>query len=481
MNILKAALCAAITTSLAACNLAPTYQRPVPAVATQWPTGAAYPATGAANGTLTHWENFYVDPRLRSLIRLGLDHNQDLRQVALNVQSYQALHRIQHAATMPQVSLSATGNRQWLPGDVAISGTTGVQSQYEIQTSASYELDFFGRIRNLDRASLETYLASDEARQSAEIALVANIADAYLTWQTDQALDALVNATLQNYQRSLALVESNERAGLTSSLAVRQARSLVIQAQTDKDVYVRVIAQDINALELLLGASVPAGLAAPVAGDTPAVALNVPVGAPSDLLLQRPDIREAEHTLLAANANIGAARAAFFPSVSLAIGGGTTAGPLDHLFNGGTGTWSFLPTINLPIFSAGRLKASRDYAEIQKDVSIAHYQSVIQHAFREVADGLAAQQTYGKQLANEDNGVTNAREYLAFSQQRFGQGLDGYLTVLDAQRTLFNAQQHVLASRLQQLRAEVGLYAALGGGQDIKSQGEPIARAGMTQ
>jgi multidrug efflux system outer membrane protein len=479
MNVLRAVLCTAVATSLAACNLAPTYERPVAAISSQWPTGAAYPQAASADGALTHWDQFYVDPNLRRLIRLGLERNQNLRQIALTAQSYQALHRVHHAATLPQVQLAATGNRQWLPGDVAVSGETGVQSQYEIQTSASYEFDFFGKIRNLDQASLETYLASDEARQSAEIALIASIADAYLTWQTDQALNALVTSTLDNYEHSLRLVESNQQAGLISSLAVRQVRSLVIQAQTKKDVYLRVIAQDVNALELLLGGALPSDLEAPTS-DAPAIAMNVPVGAPSAMLLQRPDIRAAEHALVAANANIGAARAAFFPSVNLAIGAGTTAGPLDHLFNGGTGTWSFLPSITLPIFNAGRLKASRDYAEIQKDVYIARYQGTIQVAFKEVADGLAARQTYALQLASEDTGVRNAQEYVAFSQQRFKQGLDGYLVVLDAQRTLLSAQQHVLNSRLQQLRAEVALFCALGGGWDAKGAADAASGIAAT-
>jgi multidrug efflux system outer membrane protein len=464
MSTLKLVACAALCLATSACNLAPVYQTPGLPVAATWPKGAAYPAT-SASGELAEWDAFYRDPALQRLIRLGLENNRDLRRVALNAEAYRALHRIQHAATAPEVSLTAAAQRQRIPSDLSPTGRTMVQSQYGIEGGASYELDFFGKIKNLDEASLQTYLATDEARQSASIALVGSIADAYLTWRTDQALAELVDSTLKSYQYSLRLVESSQKAGLVTALAVRQARTVVLQAQTQQSGYMRRMAQDINALEQLVGAPMPSGLErrTDLSG---ALATDVPVGLPSDLLLRRPDIRGAEHALRAANANIGAARAAFFPSIQLTAAAGTASSSLDGLLGAGSGVWSFAPTVNLPLFNAGRLKAGEEFTEVQKQSSVAAYEGAIQQAFREVADGLAARATYTVQLSTQASDVRNATEYVQLSQARFNQGLDGYLVVLDAQRTLFGSQQQLLSSRLQQLSAEVALFKALGGGWD---------------
>jgi outer membrane protein, multidrug efflux system len=468
MNAFKIFAGALLSAMVAGCNLAPVYQRPASPVSAAWPTGAAYPAVERGSAALAGWESFYLDPSLRRLIRLGLDNNRDLRQVALNAEAYRALHRIQHAATLPDVALNASEQRQRVPGDLSPSGQSQVQSQYAIEAGASYELDFFGKVKNLDRASLQLYLASDEARQSASIALVGSIADAYLTLRTDEALAELVDATLQSYQHSLRLVESNQQAGLVSSLAVRQARTLVLQAQTQQTSYVRQVAQDLNALERLVGAPLPSDMPRP-ANLATAIASDVPVGLPSDLLLRRPDIRAAEHVLQAADANIGAARAAFFPSIQLTAGAGTASASLDGLLGAGSGAWHFMPTVSLPIFNAGRLKANEAYADIKQQSAVASYEAAIQQAFREVADGLAARGTYTLQLSTQESDARNANEYVALSQARFKQGLDGYLVVLDAQRTLFGAQQHLLASRREQLSAEVGLFRAMGGGWDADS------------
>lgn len=465
MNVLKVFGCAALCALASACNLAPVYERPSAPVPVAWPTGEAYPSGDRGAAALAGWERFYLDPSLRRLIRLGLDSNRDLRQVALHAEAYRALHRVQHASTMPEVALAANEQRQRIPADLSPSGQPQIQGQYAIEAGVSYELDFFGKIRNLDRASLEVYLASDEARRSAGIALVGSIADAYLAWRTDEALAELVDATLQSYEHSLRLVESNQQAGLVSSLAVRQARTLVLQAQTQKAMYVRQVAQDLNALERLVGAPLPPDMPRPASQAT-IIAGDVPVGLPSDLLLRRPDIRAAEHGLRAANADIGAARAAFFPSIQLTAGAGSASASLDDLLGAGSGAWHVMPTVSLPIFNAGRLKANEAYADVQKQAAVASYEAAIQQAFREVADGLAARGTYTLQLSTQESEVRNAKEYVGLSQARFTQGLDGYLVVLDAQRTLFAAQQHLLTSRLEQLSAEVALFRAIGGGWD---------------
>lgn len=457
-----------LTTLLAACNLAPVYQRPSSPVPEVWPRGDAYPAA-ADDGGLVSWKAFYLDEDLRRLIQLGLANNRDLRQAGLRAEAFRALHRVQHATTLPEVTAAASEQRQRIPGDLSPTGSAGVQTQFSMGTTVSYELDFFGRLRNLDQAALESYLASEEAHQSARLTLVAAIADGYLAWRIDQNRYALELETLENFQHSLRLVESNEQAGLATALAVRQARSLVLQGQTRAVAYQRQVASDVNALGVLLGAPMPPSLASSRDPEG-IVAKGVPIGLPSDLLLRRPDIRAAEHSLIASNANIGAARAAFFPSISLTAGAGTASASLDSLFSGGSGTWSFLPSITIPVFNGGRLKASQEYAEISKDIEIARYEGTIQQAFREVADGLAARGTYTAQLKGQQEQVQNAKEYLSFAQQRFDQGLDGYTAVLDAQRTLLDVRQEILTSQFQQLTSEVDLFRALGGAWDATPQ-----------
>lgn len=453
-----------LATLLSACNLAPTYQRPAAPVPQAWPTGDAYASAAADDGALAHWDAFYRDEDLRRLIRIGLENNRDLRQAGLRAEAFRALNRVQHAATLPDVSAGASEQRQRVPADLSPTGHAAIQSSFGVGATASYELDFFGKLRNLDEASLQVYLASEEAHQSARLALAGSIADAYLAWRTDQNRYALVLATLETFKHSLRLIESNEQAGLATALAVRQARSLVLQGQTQAVAYERHMADDVNAITVLLGAPMPRELA-PARGLDGVIAEGVPVGLPSDLLLRRPDIRAAEHALLAANANIGAARAAFFPSISLTAGAGVASASLDGLF-GGAGTWSFLPSITVPLFNGGRLAANQRYAEIEKDINVARYEGAIQQAFREVADGLAARGTFVTQLKGQQDEVDNARAYLALAQQRFDQGLDGYNAVLDAQRTLLDVQQQRLTGQLQQFTAEVDLFQALGGGWD---------------
>ena len=452
---------------LASCNFVPDYHRPAMPVAAQWPTGRAYPGASGQDGPTaaeTRWEDFFRDAGLRRLITIALANNRDLRQAMLNVEAYRAEHRIQKSELIPSIGVSGSGNRQWLPGDVAISGQTGVQSQFEVAAGFSaYELDLFGRVHSLTEQALQAYFASDDARNSAQITLIGEVANAYLGWRADQDLLDLTDATLASYSRSLAIVERNERAGIVSALTVRQARGLVRQAETQKAILIRQIAQDQNALTLLLGAELPQDISRPQGLET-VVDMDLPVGLPSDLLLRRPDIRAAEHQLLAANANIGAARAAFYPSISLTAGAGTTGFGVDRLFAPGSGTWALIPQINIPIFNSGRLKASLNYSEIQKDIGVAQYEKAIQSAFRDVADGLAARRTFSEQLASQAAAVKNDREYLGFARERFKTGIDGYLTVLDAERSLFSSQQELIVARRMQVSSEVMLYKALGGG-----------------
>ena len=464
----------AMALALPGCSLIPDYQQPQAPIQADWPQGAAYGKAGAGVGAAAElgWQEFFRDPTLQQLIDTALNNNRDLRQAVLNVEAYRALHRIQRSELFPTLDAGGGASRQRLPADLSPSGVAGIQSQYEATLGIAYELDLFGRLRSLERAALEEYLATAEAQRSVQITLVGDVAIAYLTWRSDQAQLELARSTLDSYAKSLRLVQSSREVGTASDIDVRQARSLVEQARVQQALYTRQVAQDANALQLLLGTAIPANLAGKTSTDQPLAAL--PTGLPADLLLRRPDIRATEHRLLAANANIGAARAAFFPSISLTAAAGTASSELDGLFDGGSGLWSFMPRINIPIFTAGRLRANLDYAEVLKDINVAQYEKSIQVAFREVADGLAARGTYDEQLQAQRDLVDNNRAYYQLARQRYDEGVDNYLVVLDAQRELFAAQQQLLTDRLRQLGSEVQLYKALGGGWTPNASG-PVA------
>lgn len=458
-------LTVAVTLALSGCSLIPDYQRPDMPIQAQWPEGAAYDqgVSASTNATELGWRQFFVDPTLQRLISLSLENNRDLRQAALNVEAYRAQYRISRSDLFPSIGVEGSGQRQRLPADLSNTGEAGIASQYGVTLGVSaYELDLFGRLRSLEEGALARYLATEEAQRSVQIGLVSDVAMAYLTWRTDQGLLELTRGTLYSYGKSLSLVQAAHDVGTASALDVRQARSLVEQARVQFARYSRLVSQDANLLRLLLGTELPADLSEGFGFNS--VFAELPVGMPADLLLRRPDIRAAEYRLQAANANIGAARAAFFPSIRLTAAAGTLSSELDGLFEGGSGTWSFMPQINIPIFTAGRLKANLDYAEVQKDINIAQYEQSIQTAFREVADGLAARGTFEEQLQAQADLTKTTQEYLELAQQRYQEGVDNYLAVLDAQRELFSAQQQLLSDRLLQLQSEVQLFKALGGG-----------------
>lgn len=455
----------AVALTLSGCSLVPEYQQPASPVADSWPQGLAYDAadTSEAGVRPPAWEDFFQSPELKQLIHLALDNNRDLRQAILNVDAYRALHRIQRSELLPSVGVDGSGNRQRLPGDLSPTGESGISSQYSLTLGTSWELDLFGRIRSLEGAALERYLATEQAQHAVQLALVSDVASAWLTWNADHALLELTQATLDSYRESLDMIEDSHAGGIASALDVRQARSLVEQARVQLELYTRQVAQDRNALGLLVGTAIPSELLLSNKLDGDLLA-SLPSGLPADVLQYRPDIRAAEHRLRAANADIGAARAAFFPNIRLTAGAGTASSDLDGLFDGGSGTWSFIPQINLPIFTAGRLKANLEYSEIQRDINVAAYEQSIQNAFREVADGLAAQGTYVAQVQAQTDLVTATREYYDLAQQRYDEGVDNYLIVLDARRELFGSQQALLSYQLQHLNSEVALYRALGGG-----------------
>ncbi len=453
---------------LGGCSLIPDYQRPASPVDSLWPSkaGGAQTVTAAAD---LDWRAFFKDPALQGLIDTALANNRDLRVAALNVEAYAAQRQIQRSALFPSVTADGGATRQRLPGSLSSSGDPSISSQYSATLGASWELDLFGRLRSLDEQALQQYFATEEARRATQIALVASVANAWLTLQADQELLQLTQDTLKAYQQSFALTQRSYDVGVADALALAQARSAVESAQVSLAQYSRQVAQDRNALVVLLGSGKAGGLPAgrPLDDD---LLLEVPAGLPSDLLQRRPDLRQAEHQLQAANANIGAARAAFFPSVSLTANAGSLSPDLAGLFDAGSGSWLFQPSISLPIFNAGKLRASLDYAELQKDIQVASYEKAIQTAFQEVADGLAARATYQQQLDAQRALVKTNEEYYRLAERRYRTGVDSYLTLLDAQRQLFSVRQQLIGDRLAQLTSEVELYKALGGGWSEQSQ-----------
>ena len=329
---------------------------------------------------------------------------------------------------------------------------------------SAYELDLFGRVRNLSAQALEQYLSTEEARRSTQISLVAEVATAYLTWAADLERLALARETLRSQSDTYALTKRRFELGSASALTLRQVQTSVDSARVDVARYTGQVAQDRNALALLLGAPVPAELAPQALGDSLNALPELPAGLPSALMLRRPDLLQAEHQLKAATANIGAARAAFYPRISLTASAGSGSGELSGLFKGGSGSWTFLPQISLPIFDGGANRAGLDNAVAGRDIALAQYEKAIQSAFREVADALAQREALSGQLEAQQSLVEASGEALRLSDARFARGVDSYLDVLDAQRTWYGAQQTLIGTRLSRLTNGVTLYKALGGG-----------------
>lgn len=461
---------------LSGCSLIPDYQRPEAPVAAQFPQGPAYSSTQAPNQAAAEqgWKQFFHDPALQQLIQTALENNRDLRVAALNIDAYAAQYNIQRADLFPAVSATGSGSRQRVPARSSQTGEAGITSSYSATLGiSSYELDLFGRVRSLSEEALQKYFATEEARRSTQISLVASVATAYLTWQSDKELLKLTQDTLGAYEQSYKLTSRSNEVGVASALDLSQARTSVENARVALARYTRQVAQDENSLTLLLGTGLPANIASKPLSDN--LLSEVPAGLPSDLLQRRPDILQAEYNLKAANANIGAARAAFFPSISLTANAGTLSPDLGGLFKGGSGTWSFAPQINIPIFNAGSLRASLDYSKIQKEINVANYEKAIQTGFQEVSDGLAARETYKEQLEAQRGFVAANQDYYRLAERRYRIGVDSNLTFLDAQRQLFSAQQSLITDRLAQLTSEVTLYKALGGGwNEQTAKNEPL-------
>lgn len=458
---------------LAGCTMIPSYTRPDLPVAEQWPgDSASQPKENAEikkSVAAISWEEFFRSEPMRKVIHTALENNRDLRVVALNVEAARASYHIQRADLLPSVAGEIDGSKQRTAQKAGSGATSTISEIYSAQVAASYELDFFGRIRSLNEAALESFLASEETRKAVQVSLIAEVANAYLQLQADRELLKLTKETLETQEKSHDLIQQRFKNGVGSELDVSQASILVESARVNYALYTRLVEQDKNALVLLMGSGKDTqALLAETPLDSVELMEDLPVGLPSQVLLLRRDIGSAEHQLLSANANIGAARAAFFPSISLTGGFGQASGQLSGLFKGGAATiWSFAPQVNLPIFEGGSNIANLNLSEANRDIAIAQYEKSIQVAFREVADELAARATLSTQLAAQRNLVNASRKAYELSNTRYRLGTDSFLATLDAQRSLFTAQQSEIEIRKQRLANIVNLYKTLGGGQIV--------------
>jgi len=522
-------------TALAGCNLAPKYVRPVGEVPTVLPAGGVYPAaaTDAPDITKIGWRAFFTDDRLRSTIALGIENNRDLRIAAANVLQARAQYRIQRADLLPTVALSGsatfTNNVQGAAGALggAASGGTGTGTGTGVGTGAgaatgtgagtpggvgtgtgagtgagvgtgaaigsgssdlqfyslnagvsAYEVDLFGRVRNLSRAALEQYFATEAAQRATRISLIAEIATAWMTFASDQDQLRISQQSLTSFQQSLELTRAQFRIGVASELEARQAETTYQTARNDIAVLKTRLAQDKNALDFLVGAPIAAELLPQGLGSGDAALDVLPAGISSDVLLRRPDVLQAEHQLVAQNANIGAARAALFPTISLTATVGTISTALSGLFAGGSFTYTGAPSIALPIFDGGRRRGNLRSAEAQQQAAVATYERAVQTAFREVADALAQRGTIDEQVSAQTARVNAATAALRISDARYRAGVESFLNTLDSQRTAYAAQQQLVTTRLNRESNLVELYRSLGGGLegDDPAGRDPLGR-----
>ena len=468
---------------LAGCvSLSPDFERPALPVPSTLSNAATDNAAAGSDVPLLGWRDFAQGPQLRALITLALYNNRDLRIAVLSIERARAQYGVTRSNLFPTLDATGQGSRSRTPQDLNATGSANgraqVTSQYSAQLGlSSYELDFFGRVRNLNDVALQAYLQVSENQRSVQLTLVAEVSNAWLTLAADQQRLQLAQETLASRQTSYALTEHIFALGATSGLVLAQNQTTVDTARLEVASITSLVARDRNALEALVGSGVPPGLlptnAAPAqsgllvitaAQPAASVLLAVPADLSSRVLLQRPDVAAAEYSLRGTYASIGAARAAFFPSISLTASVGTGSNALSGLFESGSGSWSFIPQIRLPIFDAGRNRSNLEVAQANQGIAVAQYEKVVQTAFREVADAFADRATLTQRLAAQMSLLEATQRTFTLSDARFKAGVDDYLTVLDAQRSLYAAQQTLIGLQLAEQTNRITLYKVLGGG-----------------
>lgn len=465
----KRFIAVAMALPLAACgSMAPQYQRPAAPIPAEWPSGAAYAPSsesGAAAPAVA-WREFVKNEQLRAVIELALANSRDLRTAIANVAAARAQYRIERAELLPPIDAEISSSRT--RGLSTFGGTAGSVATTETQSAgaslSAFEIDLFGRQRSLSTAAFEAYLATEEAARATRIALIAEVASAYLRLATDRSLLALAQRTLESAQRSMELTTRRLEAGVASRVDVKQAETVYQQARTDLASLTIAIAQDRNALELLAGARVDDALLPDELRAEAEWFADVPAGVSSEVLLERPDVLAAEHNLVSANADIGAARAAFFPTLALTASRGVASTALSSLLDNGANVWSVASTLTAPIFRGGANRANLAYSEAQRDRYLSDYELAIQTAFKEVADALAVHGTIQRQRDAQVALVAAAAESYRLAEARYSEGTDTFLNALDAQRTLYAAEQSLTSTRSSALDNLVTLYRVLGGG-----------------
>jgi multidrug efflux system outer membrane protein len=467
-RLLTVAVAAALLTGCSGL-LAPAYQRPAAPVPAAWPTGPAYDkALQPSDKTAADigWRSFILDARLQKLVEKALANNRDLRVAALNIEKARAQYGISRADMFPTISATGAGTHTQTATDVTTSGTPRITHTYTANVGfSSYELDFFGKIQNQMDEAKETWLEYVETRNASQITLISEVASDYLTLAADQDLLKLAQDTLKSQQETFRLTQREFETGVASMLDVSAAQASVEAARIDVATYTTSVAQAENALAVIIGGAVPDDLRPPLGLlDGAPLLQDVPAGLSSEVLLRRPDLRADEHALKSANASIGAARAAFFPSITLTATAGSASNDMSRLFKGGNDTWNFMPQISIPIFSGGSLMASLDVAKVTRDIQVATYEKDIQTAFQEVANALAQRGTIGDQLRAQQSQTNAYAKSYQLSEVRYKNGIDSYLSLLTYQRSYYSAQQSLISTKLTQQSNLVTLYKVLGGG-----------------
>ncbi len=465
------ALCLALCLILAlvGCSMAPKYERPSPQLPLDWATGGA--SRSQANATMPDWRQVIVDEPMRRVVELALAGNRDLRVAALNIEKAQAQYQIQRADLLPKINATTGADMHRTPARLSGTGSPVTTRTYSVGLGfSSFELDFFGRIQSLKDAALEQFLATESARRSVELSLVAEVATAYMTLAADREQLALAREILATEQTSRELIQQRFDFGVDNELDLSRAQTTVDTARVQAARYAAQVTADENLLALLVGAPLapellPAKTLAEVAPLAP-----VPAGLPSEVLTRRPDVQSAEHQLKSANANIGAARARHFPSISITGILGSSSNEINGLFKTGSGLWSFAPQVTLPIFQGGAITAGIKMAEADRDILVAQYEKAVQTAFREVSDCLAQGASLTEQTEAQASLAKAAGTGFELSTLRYEAGVDGYLSKLDAQRTYAVARQSLISVRLARRSNTLTLYKTLGGGWKAEAE-----------